>query len=141
MPSIKPPTENHNSYININSIRYKFDILKPMLTEVSHILIISETKLDDSFPELQYYIEGFRTPFKLDHNKHGGRGGILLYVRNNINAILLMDHVFPNNIEVSFIEVKVNICKWLVCCLYITLTELMFLLTLNKLENRIYSKK
>ena len=67
-------------YININAIRYKFDILKPMITEVSDILMISETKLDDSFPEVRYYVEGFRTPFKLDHNKHGGRGGILLYI-------------------------------------------------------------
>ena len=39
--------------ININSIRYKFDILKPMLTEVLDILMISETKLNDSFPEAQ----------------------------------------------------------------------------------------
>ena len=103
-------------HININSIRYKFDILKPMLTEVLDILMVSETKLDDSFPEAQFYIEGFRAPFRLDRNKHGG--GILLYVRNNINAILLTDHVFPNNIEAFFTEIKVNTCKWLVCCSY-----------------------
>ena len=53
-----------------------------MLTEVLDILMISETKLDDSFPEAQFYIEGFRTPFRLDCNKHCG--GILLHVRNNI---------------------------------------------------------
>ena len=58
-----------------------------MLTEVLDILMISETKLDDSFPEAQFHIEGFRAPFRLDRNKYGG--GILLYVRNNINAILL----------------------------------------------------
>ena len=87
-----------------------------MLTEVLDILMISETKLDDSFPEAQFYIEGFRTPFRLDRNKHGG--GILLYVRNNINAILLTDHVFPNDIEAFFTEIKVNTCKWLVCCSY-----------------------
>ena len=103
-------------HININSIRYKFDILKPMLTEVLDILMISETKLDDSFPEAQFYIEGFRAPFRLDRNKHGG--SILLYVRNNINAILLTDHVFPNDIEAFFTEIKVNTCKWLVCCSY-----------------------
>ena len=43
-----------------------------MLTEVLDILMISETKLDDSFPEAQFYIEGFRAPFRLDRNKHGG---------------------------------------------------------------------
>ena len=85
-----------------------------MLTEVLDILIISETKLDDSFPEAQFYIEGFRTPFRLDRDQHGG--GTLLYLRNIINAILLKDLVFPNNIEAFFTEVKVNTCKWLVCC-------------------------
>ena len=87
-----------------------------MLTEVLDILMISETKLDDSFPEAQFYIEGFRAPFRLDRNKHGG--GILLYVRNNIEAILLTDHVFPNDIEAFFTEIKVNTCKWLLCCSY-----------------------
>ena len=37
-----------------------------MLSEVLDILMISETKLDDSFPEAQFYIEGFRTTFGLD---------------------------------------------------------------------------
>ena len=35
-----------------------------------------------------------------------------------INAILLTYHVFPNDIETFFTEIKVNNCKWLVCCLY-----------------------
>ena len=34
--------------------------------------MISETKLDDSFPEAQFYMESFRTPFRLDRSKHGG---------------------------------------------------------------------
>ena len=78
--------------------------------------MISEIKLDDSFPEAQFYIEGFRTPFRLDRNKHGG--GILLYVRNNIDATLLTDHVFPDNIEAFFTEIKVNTCKCLLSCSY-----------------------
>ena len=76
--------------------------------------MISETKLDDSFREAQFYIEGFKIPFRLGRKKYGG--GILLCVRNN--AILLTDHVFPNDIEAFFIEIKVNTCKWMVCCSY-----------------------
>ena len=59
-------------HININSIRNKFEILKSMLSEVSDVLIITETKLDDSFPEQQFHIEGFDIPFRLDRNRHGG---------------------------------------------------------------------
>ena len=80
-----------------------------MLTEVLDILMISETKLNDSFTVLH-------RRFRLNDNKHGG--GILLYVQNNINTILLTDHVFPNDSGASFTEIKVITCKWLVCCSY-----------------------
>ena len=72
-------------HININSIRNKFEILKSMLLEVLDVLMITETKLYDSFPEQQFHIEGFNIPFRLDRNRY--RGG--LYVRNNINAVFL----------------------------------------------------
>ena len=78
--------------------------------------MITETKLDDSFPEQQFYIEGFNIPFRLDRNRHGG--GLLLYIRNNINAVLLKSYVFPDNIEAFFIEILLNSCKWLICCSY-----------------------
>ena len=90
-------------HININSIRNKFEILRSMLSEVLDVLMITETKLDDSFPEQQFYIEGFNIPFRLDRNRHGG--GLLLYIRNNINAVLLKSYVFPDNIEAFFIEI------------------------------------
>ena len=81
-----------------------------MLTEVLDISMISETKLDDSFSEAKFYIEGFRTPFRLDHSKHGE---VYYYT---FEKILMTDHVFPNDIEAFFIETKVNACKWRVCC-------------------------
>ena len=77
-----------------------------MLTEVLDILMITETKLDDSFPEQQFHIEGFNIPFRLDRNSYDG--GLLLYVPNNINAVLLKSYVFPDNIEAFFIEVPLK---------------------------------
>ena len=74
-----------------------------MLSEVLYVLMIIEIILDDSFPEQQFYIEGFNIPFRLDHNRHGGR--LLLHVRNNINAVFLKSYVFPDNIEAFFIEI------------------------------------
>ena len=44
------PQKIITSGTTINSIRYKFDILQPMLTEVLDILMITETELDDAFP-------------------------------------------------------------------------------------------
>ena len=51
--------------MNINSISYKFDILKPMPAEVLDILMFSEIKIYDSFPEAQFYVDGFRTPLRI----------------------------------------------------------------------------
>ena len=58
-----------------------------MLLVVLDFLMITETKLDDSFPEQQFHIESFNIPFRLDRNRHGG--GLLLYVLNNIDAVFL----------------------------------------------------
>ena len=53
-----------------------------MVAEEIDILMITETKLDDSFPASQFSIQDFRTPFRIDRNKNGG--GILLYIIRNI---------------------------------------------------------
>ena len=35
-------------------------------------MVISETKLDDSFPESQFKIPGYSSPFRLDWHQNGG---------------------------------------------------------------------
>ena len=40
-----------------------------MVTEEIDILMITETKLGDSFPASQFFIQGFCTPFRLDRIK------------------------------------------------------------------------
>ena len=46
------------------------------------VVMISETKLDGTFPVDQFVFEGFRKPFRIDRNKNGN--GILLFVREDI---------------------------------------------------------
>ena len=46
--------------------------------------MISESKLDDSFPDSQFLIAGFSKPFLLDRNRNGG--GIMLFIRSDIPA-------------------------------------------------------
>ena len=50
--------------------------------------MISETKIDASFPIGQFLLNGYSTSFRLDRNAHGG--GILLYVREDIPSKLLL---------------------------------------------------
>ena len=47
------------AHLNINSLRNKFDALKYLINENVDILIITETKLEDTFPSAQFAIEGY----------------------------------------------------------------------------------
>ena len=63
--------------LNINSYSGKFDEFKYLIKNNLDIIVITETKLDDSYPEAQFFIEGFSKPYRLDRNKYGG--GVLIY--------------------------------------------------------------
>ena len=66
------------SYLNINSIRNKFDSVRPAIVNYVDIFIAAETKIDEFFPTTQFAIYGFHKPLRLDAtNKSGGR---LVYV-------------------------------------------------------------
>ena len=67
------------AHLNVNSLRNKFELLKEQIQDNIDILMISETEIDASFPIGQFLLNGYRTPFRLDRNAHGGC--ILLYVR------------------------------------------------------------
>ena len=51
-------------HLNINSIRNKFEALKFIIDNNIDIFLISETKLEDSFPTAQFLIKGFSTPYR-----------------------------------------------------------------------------
>ena len=66
--------------------------------------MISETKIDDSFPLTQFLIEGFTTPYRLDRN--GSGGGILVYIRKDIRSKLIPTDF--SNREGFFLELNVR---------------------------------
>ena len=78
--------------ININSIRNKFDALMNQIKENIDILMISETKIDDTFPEIQLCFPRFSKPFRLDRTCNGG--GILLFIRKDIPSKLIKTKFF-----------------------------------------------
>ena len=57
--------------LNINSLRNKFDSLVNINNNID-ILMISETKLDASFPSGQFRTHGFPEPYRFDRNGNGG---------------------------------------------------------------------
>ena len=92
-------------HININSIRNKFEPLVSFLSNNLDILMISETKTDDTFPDFQFLIKGFLLPYRLDRAAKGG--GILLYIRDNIPSKRIKNVTFDESLLGDFnVEVE-----------------------------------
>ena len=49
-----------------SSLWNKLDFLADVIKDDIDILMISETKVDDPFPDGQILLDGFGTPFRLD---------------------------------------------------------------------------
>ena len=48
--------------ININSLRNKFELLTEMVQVKTNLLMVSKTKLDSSFPDMQFYLKSCSKP-------------------------------------------------------------------------------
>ena len=71
-----------SSKININSIRNDFELLFSLVSNNIDVLLISETKIHNTFPVSQLYVPGDSLIFKLDRT--GNEGGTRLYVKEHI---------------------------------------------------------
>ena len=78
--------------------------------------MVSETKIDMSFPTSQFVIQGFAAPFRLDRTNTGG--GILVYVRDDIPSKLLNISYVSSDTECLAIEINLRKTKWLLICSY-----------------------
>ena len=72
--------------------------------------MISETKLDDSFPSAQFLIKGFSAPRRFDRNSKGG--GLLFYILEDIPSKIL---TYSSNCDIETLLVEINLRKrkWL----------------------------
>ena len=87
------------------------------VTKNLDILVISETKLDSTFPTAQFVIPEFSKPYRYDRNRNGG--GVLIYVRNCIASKQLHDfNITGGTVEGVFVEFKIKNEKWLLFGLY-----------------------
>ena len=110
---LKNPNRLICAHLNINSGRNKFELLINIIKDNIDILMISETKLDSSFPKGQFQLHGYSEPYRLDRNGYGG--GILLYIREDIPSKIIESKM---NIEGFFVELNLRRKKWLLCCSY-----------------------
>ena len=96
--------------LNINSVPNKFEQLKYLIHDKLDILLITETKLDNTFPDSQFIMQGFSKPFRNDRNRKGG--GLMIFVREDIPCKKI-NIDFPSDIECIALEINFRKEKWL----------------------------
>ena len=97
-------------YLNINSLRYKIiEFKETILKSNFEILTVSETKLDDDFPDNMFKIDDYYhhpppppPPFRRDRDCHGG--GLMTFSRADIPSVRREELESPS-IEMTCIEI------------------------------------
>ena len=103
-------------HLNINSIPNKFEGIMDLVAKNIDVFLISETKIDDSFPEAQFSYNGYSLPHRRD--RFFGAGGLLLYVNEDIPSKKLKDHILPDDIEILCVEINFKKQKWIIISIY-----------------------
>ena len=79
--------ENANQLITghlyVNSTRNEFRMLSSIISNNINIIMISETRLDESFPLFRFLVQGFTNLIKFDKARHAG--GVPLYMKEAIS--------------------------------------------------------
>ena len=109
--SIRNPNKIIIGNLNINSLSNKFEQLKDIVMQHIDILVLTETKFDNTLPTAQFLVNGFSEPYRLDRKRNRGR--VMIYIRENIPSKRLVKHVFLYNMEGLFVELNFRKCKWL----------------------------
>ena len=78
--------------------------------------MVSETKIDDTFPESQSLTKGLSKPFRFNPTVNGG--GILLYIRENIPCRYIKQITLNNSFEGFLVNLNLRSKKWLLGCPY-----------------------
>ena len=104
------------SYININSIRNKLQNLKSLVAGKVDMLVVAESKLDNSFPDKQFLIAGYKKPYRLNVTERSG--GLLIYVNENMPSIRLTKFSFKEGMQIVPVELNLRKQKWAIFSIY-----------------------
>ena len=104
-------------YLNINSRSEEIISLREICLKTSiDILCVDEMKLDSSYPNAQFHIDGYQfPPFRKDRHKYGG--GKMVYTRDGIIAKRL-ENLEGKHSETICLELTVSKKKWCITFAY-----------------------
>ena len=104
---LKHPKIGH---LNANSVRNKFTVIEELIKGKTDIGLISETKTDESFPNQQFKINGYKM-IRGDGDSFGGC--LIFYINEQIPSKVLTLEPIPRDIEVILLDFRVKNRKWL----------------------------
>ena len=105
-------------HISINSFRHKFAHLQEILSKHRvDYLAINKSKLDDSFPDAQFNVQGYNI-FRQDNTSSSG--GLIIYVRSDIphRRLTNAEHNKTDGIESLCLELTIGKTKTVFSCVY-----------------------
>ena len=103
---INTPNEFLVVHLNVNGIQSKFDELKILNGKLkAHIIFLSETKIDSSYPSAQFHMEGYRI-YRKDRAKGGG--GLMAFCSSMLTTKQAKLPTPYKLIEVLAVNVTVN---------------------------------
>ena len=104
------------AYLNINSLRNKMHDLRLIINDVPlDYFVIGETKLDNSFPNVQLTINNYEIRARRDRDKQ--EGGLIELVRKGLIRKRLRKYE-SLNIEVISSEVTISNKTWIIFSIY-----------------------
>ena len=105
-----------NGYLNINHFENKVINFREICHKAPiNIICVDDKKLESSYPDSQFHIDGYQfPPFRRDRNKCGG--GKVVYVREGFIAKRLAN-LEGNTTETICIEVTIPKKKW--CTIFV----------------------
>ena len=103
-------------YLNINSLRNKVTDLRIIFKDLSlDYFVLSETKLDESFPTTQFTLEGYEIRSRKDRDKYGG--GLIEFVKDGFICKIIPEYT-SDKIECICSEFTISKNKWICFSVY-----------------------
>ena len=94
--------------LNVNSLRNNIEAVEELVQNKVDICFLSETKIDESFPNQQIMINGYKL-FHKGRNCHSG--GILYYINENILSITVNVESIEKDCKIVLIEFSIKTRK------------------------------
>ena len=110
---MKHPKNLFFNHLNVNSIcnSNKYVSIQELIKRTFNTFLISKTKIDDSFPNVRFKTEGYKSFTK---DRHAFGGGLLFYVNEKLNCRSLEICLPKMFFEILPLELRLFSSKWLI---------------------------